>query len=335
MDNGQCRAGLAPAAPVRVWSFGTMDIAIRRPRADEIPALRHIWETAFGSGDIDAFFCHYFDSAYCAAASYGGVLAASGYLLPAGDLVCGGIAVPCAMIYAVAALPEFRNRGFGAAVVSDLIAAGRCSGYPAIVLCPSEDSLFGYYSARSDFRDWFYIAERRLDAPPCRAVEAELITITADEYAQLRADMLKDIAHIDPDALALSYQIRLCGENGGGLFRIVHNGGVSCAAIERDNTGTVWIRELLSPAGCGNEAFPAIAKAFPAQEYIVRTPAQNTEFSGHVKPDEQTAIRRFGMLSIPPDIIGSMARYSPVESNTRFQAEISDRFLPWFGFAFD
>ena len=140
-----------------------MDATIRNARASDIPALRHIWTDAFGSIEDSVFFDRYFDPDMCLAVVRGDEPVAAGYLIPDGNLTVGELRLPCAMIYAVAVLPEYRNNGYGSALTRELISHGTRSGYPAIVLCPSEDSLFEYYSTRTSLRDWFYIYEQRFD----------------------------------------------------------------------------------------------------------------------------------------------------------------------------
>lgn len=289
---------------------------IRCPRNDELPALLHIWESAFGDDDMDAFFAFYADSCRRAAVVDDTPVAA-GYLLHAGNLICDGQATPCAMIYAVAVLPEFRNRGLGAGIVSELISAGREAGYPAIVLCPSEDSLFEFYGSRAGFHDWFSIVERALACPSPLDPQPGLCEISPEEYCSLREDLLCRTPHIETDVRALSYQSLLCRQHGGGLFRIDAPDGVSCAVIERQPGGTVWVKELLTPEVIVTDsalsiALSALAPVFPASEYIVRTLA--------VQNDARPGSRRFGMLAAANELISH---------------EYAGNAAPWFGMAFD
>jgi len=286
-----------------------IDITTRNPRLEELPFLRNIWKTVFGSDDEDIFFRNHFDPKLCVVATVRDDPAAVGYLLPAGYISYDGLSIPCAMIYAVATLPECRNQGYGAAIVRDLIMLGRSACYPAIVLCPSGDGLFGYYSARTELRDYFFVNEQRITIAPTNAGVAGLVGVTADEYAALRKPLLAGIPHIDIKPHLLAYQDSLCRLFGGGLFRIDTPGGVSCAVVERQSGGVVWVKELLALSGAEEAAITAIAAAFPATEYLVRTPARGT--GGQIK--------RFGMIAAPLCKSGSMI----------------EGCAPWYGLAFE
>jgi len=280
-----------------------MEIITRQPRTNETPALRRIWRKAFGGSDEAAFFGFHYKPELCLAAVCDGAPVAAGYLLPAGRLAGYGSNVSCAMIYGVAALPECHGRGFGTAVVRDLISKGRGEGFGAIVLCPSEDALFEYYSSRTEFRDWFFTQERRFEAPPSDT-PVILEKISAREYGLVREKLLTRMPHIEMDPRALEYQSLLCQKFGGGLFATP--GGDACTVVECQPDGAVWVKELLPKYEY--TVLSAIAAAYPAREYFVRTPARGFD----------EGLRRFGMLAAPPHLIG--------DSKSAF---------PWYGLAFD
>ena len=294
-----------------------MSILTCRPHPDDIPALQRIWAAAFGSGDLAGFFSFYFDPSMCVVAKCGDSPVSAGYLLPAGSyLDFDGPGAPCAMIYGVATLPEFRGQGFGAAVVRALIAEGHDSGYNAVTLCPAEDSLFDYYSARTDLRDWFYMHERRLTHAPANEINAGLMPVAAGEYDSLRSSLLAGVPHIATDLRALTYQAMLCRQYGGGFYSIDTKYGAACAVVERQSPDVVWIKELLSPAECENGALAVIAASYPAKEYIVRTPAPASPRSGQGSGNIDPSVRRFGMISTASTLHSQSAP-------------------PWLGLAFD
>ena len=105
----------------------------------------------------------------------------------------------------------------------------------------------------------------------------------------------------------------LCDKLGGGLFRI----GDSCAVVECQTDGAVWIKELLTPHGRNadltsdlnvTDLIAPIVQKFPAREYVVRRPA----------PIGQG--RRFGMLAFLDDLHDDF---------------YVNGFVPWYGMAFD
>jgi len=290
-----------------------MKIITRQPRAYEKQELCHIWKTAFGGVDADTFFGFYYDPERCLVADEGGIPVSMGHLLPAGNIILGSASFPCAMIYAVATLPRYRGKGLAAAVVRELVSIGRDAGYKAIVLCPTEDSLFEYYSTCTVFQEWFFVSEEKFASAPPVPRRVELKEIDAVEYLSIRETLLKGIPHIDPGLKALEYQRLLCRLFGGGLFRFENPRGVSCAVVEKQSNGAVCVKELLTPDGDTSDVISAIASTFPAAEYIVRSPSLSGSAGTSVT-------KRFGMIAAPDGL---------------FDAGSAVGTLPWYGLAFD
>jgi len=294
------------------------NIKTRQTYPDEIPVLQSIWEAAFGDTGKAAFFSHYYTPELSACVECDGVPVAAGYLLASGDLINGIKPVPSAMIYGVSTVPSHRGKGFGSAIVRELIGLARKYGYPAVVLCPSDDSLFEYYSNRSGLRDWFFIDEQRYQAPDTPESYSHVLTgISSDEYCLIREAILEGTPHLRHDTRVFEYQSMLCDELGGGLYKY----GSSCAVIERQQDDIMLVKEILTPFNDSFEAkimLSAISVAFPAVDYFVRTPASSADLLS--SESSQTGIRRFGMLYL-------------VNGDTE-NATNSD-ILPWYGMAFD
>jgi GNAT superfamily N-acetyltransferase len=298
------------------------EILTRNPRADEIHLLKSLWSSVFGNIGIDAFFRLFFKTELCVVAEKNGSLAAMGYLIPSGNIVSAANGtdnkrpVKCAMIYSVGTLPEHRGLGLGTIIVNNLISLAGESGYDAVVLCPSEDGLFEYYGKRTKLRDWFYISESIFTKPPEGTPTVLPAEISVDEYMSAREKLLTDVVHIRQEEQMFKYQLELCNELDGGLFRI----GDSCAVVERQSDKVIWVKELLIP-GKDNicyyshpdeidykNALASIAHLFPANEYFVRTPAKTGNG------------QRFGMLNLCGNAIELTENYG---------------IAPWYGMAFD
>ena len=303
-----------------------MQVATRLPLSHEIPALRQIWEAVFGGKDAKLFFDHFFDPQMCLVVAEKNDPVAMGFIFPVGSIASCGQTVPCAMIYAIATKAEFRKKGFGSAVTNELISIGHASGYPAVVLCPSDDSLFQYYCTHTPLRDWFFACESQIEKESLPEKESILSPlhmneISANEYRRLRKSLLADIPHIDISARVIEYQRMLCGEFGGGLFRIDETDGVSCAAIEIAADGIGHIKELLTTSGSMSGALLSISSRFPAKSYIVRTPAPIKPGSvRHLSSSASSLPRRFGMLAAKDGLL---------------QVENKLHYMPWYGLAFD
>jgi hypothetical protein len=268
----------------------------RAAREGDKPALLALWREAFGDadGDVAAFFDCWYAPERTAVAERDGALAAAGYLLPVGALVPpDGHRTPCAMIYGVAAFTAHRGHGCGARVTAELAANARALGFPVTVLRPAEDSLFAFYSGKTDFQTCFYALEETYAAAPAQKNGVTLAPAPPEAYREAREARLQGLRHIDMDARALAYQARVCGETGG-LFLLKRGGEtLGCAVAERRD-GCAAVKELLAPDGARGGALAAIADALSAERCLVRRPGAAKD-----------GARRFGMAvgaaPCPPD----------------------------------
>jgi len=292
---------------------------IRNPRAGEISDLQSIWVSVFGSIGLDVFFRLLYDPELCVVAEVEGSPAAMGFIIPSGEVVFADEnrndtdPVKCAMIYSVATIPKFRGMGLGTSVVNGLIDIAFKHDFTAVVLCPSDDGLFCYYSERTGLRDRFFVKEKTFRRENIGNATDIPVKLSAYEYYLIREKLLKNITHIKQDLYAIEYQSLLCSELGGGLYRI----GDSCAVVERQSDHLVWIKELLAPGVIEknladdtaiSDVVASLAVEFHADEYLVRSPAETGEG------------RRFGMIML---------------SESSFFERKSTFFEPWYGVAFD
>jgi len=346
------------------------NIITRNPRTDELAKLHSIWYSSFHSRDGDEFFSFYHNPDLCIVAERDGEPVSMGYLLPVGNLHIDNTnpPIPCAMIYAVASLPEFRNLGFGTAVTEGLINTARAKGYPAVVLCPADENLFSFYTMRTEMREWFYITEHTYPAPgeihrtapdkicpdvytmpgnkgfddyaaPLNIDPAEyavLESIDPISYTALREHLLKKIPHINLNTQALEYQNRLCGLFGGGLYMIKSSSGTGCAIIERQSGDTVWIKELLMPQHSANPAMPANKRVNEAGRRLHEIVSKVSS----LYPAKEYILRLPALYSDitsnEPCIGKSTRKFAmlALPQNITYAAP-SGNTAPWYGLAFD
>ena len=289
----------------------------RTSHQNDIPALKALWKTVFGDREsiIEAFFEHYYNPEFTIVQDCDGQLASACYLLPVGDFVlCDGNSFQCAMIYSVATLPSFRGRGFGGDIVKYAVEHAQSLGYPAIVLCPSDDGLFAYYEKNTGFTDGFFADEAIISINDIPEDGSVIINpITPNEYRAAREKFLAGIPHIAMNERGISYQHHLSLESGGGLFAIISGRkAIGCAAVEVAD-GDVCIKELLlDDEYSAMDVLSAVAAQVPAKNYTVRTPAGRRGSLG-------AKTRRFGMIA-------------DISVKQGIAASAGDA---WFGFAFD
>lgn len=259
----------------------------------DIPALIALWQTVFGDDikDIEHFFDVYFTPVLTSVIDGGGMPVAAAYAVPDGDLVLpDGKRYPCAMIYAVAVHPEYRGRGYGAAVSRDAARLAVKAGFPAAVLKPADDGLFEFYEKHTDFRAFFNAYEFELARNDLnQTADIAFSCVSPFEYRRLRNHFLAGTAYIDADVRALGYQQYLSDSSGGGLYAFSEDGAeIGCAVVERSG-GDALIKELLLADCCRPEdAVSSLAALWDAERFFVRTPKPYGEIRG--------TLRRFGMI---------------------------------------
>lgn len=153
------------------------------PASTQIPALRRLWQQAFG--DTDAFLDVFFETAFSPDRSRCVILD--------GQAVAALYWFDCelenhryAYLYAVATDPAYQNRGLCKALLEDTHRHLLASGYTGAVLVPGEESLFRFYE-KAGYRPCGSVNEFT-----CTASEPSigLQPIDAATYAALRRKLL-------------------------------------------------------------------------------------------------------------------------------------------------
>ncbi len=234
---------------------------IDHPTGQDIPALRRLWQEAFGDteGYLNAFFAAAFDPDRCLCVGLG---KAACYWLPG---TCRGQKI--AYLYAVATAKDARGRGLCRALMEETKKVLAFQGYAGILLVPGSEALRQMY-AKMGFQDATQIVEfsptallqREEERPPCArgAVSgADWGVVTPSAYAQARVALLPEGSAIEgPEFFAFLATQASFYRFGDALF--------ACAR-ENDH---LFIPEYLGDAGL----LPQILAAFGAVCATVRTP---------------------------------------------------------------
>ena len=151
---------------------------IDHPVPTQIPALRRLWQEAFG--DTDAFLGGFFDRVFspdrCRCIFAGKEAAAALYWLD-----CDYNREKLAYLYAVATAEASRNQGLCRALMEDTHALLQARGYAGAVLVPGEAGLFAMYEKMG------YVALSCMDTlTVCSDAPIALKAITPEEYAAAR-----------------------------------------------------------------------------------------------------------------------------------------------------
>lgn len=116
-------------------------ITFRAPVPEDIPALRRLWQEAFGDSEayLDLFFRTAYGPERCLLLESQGIAGAAYWL------DCGVEALRLAYVYAVAIRGDQQNRGLGTALMRELHAHLTVLGYDGALLVPGDEGLRRYY----------------------------------------------------------------------------------------------------------------------------------------------------------------------------------------------
>lgn len=151
---------------------------IDSPSAEQIPALKQLWQEVFGDDDffVEAFFGTAFEPRRCRCITVDGTLAAMLYWLEGeyrGEKY--------AYIYGVATHPGFRGRGLCAWLMEDVHDLLARQGYAGAILRPAEDGLRRMYG-KMGYVDCCAMRELSCSA----GTPVPLREIDREEYGHLR-----------------------------------------------------------------------------------------------------------------------------------------------------
>lgn len=159
-------------------------MTIEYPASVQIPALKRLWQRAFGDPDafLEGFFQEGFAPERCRCAMERGQLAAALYWFD-----CEEKGQRFAYIYGVATDEAFRGRGICTALMEDTHALLKRTGYAGAALVPGSESLFRFYEKLG------YAVCSSVQAFSCTAAEpVEITKLNVWEYAQRRRELLPE-----------------------------------------------------------------------------------------------------------------------------------------------
>lgn len=264
-------------------------LKVRSSGRQDIPALKALWKEAFGDSDedIDLFYDTCWRPEETLLLVEGEQVMAMTALLPHTLTLVEGGEARGAYVYALATALAQRGRGCARYLLMEADKyAKNVLGAQCATVVPAERSLHTFF-AGSGFEPCFFTGRVELDPVELPAVDQgdRLEPLSAVEYGELRKCLLQRQPAVNYPAALLEFQAGMCRLAGGGLFRVVAGGAEGCAALEYRDAGRLVLKELLLPPEWQSQGVAAIAEAFPAKIYEVRTPkGWQSLFRGEIWP---------------------------------------------------
>ena len=257
--------------------------------------LSRIWRICFAeeARPTGYFFNNMFRPQDCLVYQIEGRAAAMLHMLPA-RLAQNGGTVQAHYIYGAATLPEYRSRGFMAALLNCASYLGGQRGDAFSFLLPANRGLYDYYGTLGYF-PYFELRSLTLSrgelAAAARGGRAGRVLLTCRQMNALRTEQL-----LSQSGSALWSEKMLCYADGinrlydGSLVCAAANGAPAYAFCRRPEKGVCEITEIMA----ARETLPDLAanllSAVPAENYRLRLPNNPRLFEGRGK------ISRFGMI---------------------------------------
>lgn len=271
------------------------EIILRSSQPGDEEYLKQIWKLSFHDDDgfINLFFDRMYNHGMATLAELGGLPVSAIYTLWGARLILGNLELECPYMYSLGTMPQYRGRGFGAAVASESCRRALNNGGNMAWLLPSSQGLISWYARFIHSRFFCQVRRRSFAASELTAVGATLEPVDADSYNRLRETLLFGKPHIAFDSKLIAWQEHMCKAFDGGLYLVRSDDSVGCVCAEYDSEGNVAIKELLLPDGNILAAATAIFRKHPAKMYHLRTPAFWCD-------DEFAPVSDFTMSAGPP-----------------------------------
>lgn len=227
---------------------------IDKPQADSLPALKRLWQEAFGDSAefVDAFFRAGFSPVRCRCLWKNDSLAAALYWFD-----CNWEGRKLAYLYAIATDKAFRNQGLCRALMENTHRHLKNSGYGGAVLVPGNAGLFSFY-AKLDYLP-FCPKEETIVFPGM--LPTQVTRIDLETYRKQRSGFLPKNSVAQQEAVFAFLS----------AFGEFYEGENALFCLSREGD-TLYFQEFL-----GNETrLPGILTALQAEKGIVHLPGAGT-----------------------------------------------------------
>lgn len=273
---------------------------IRFATKEMIPQIKEIWHRCFGDEEdyMEFYFTHRFTEENMLVCMEDKKPVAMTTFLKA-YLVTGEGEIPVHYAYAVATLPEYRDRGYA----KMLLEKGKQHFQTPIVLEPANESLIYYYE-KLGFCMVFCVAERTILPDEIAEAKGEekgqqeywLLTVTPDEYVQLRDAYFMGNGYIRWDKDAITYALLENDYADGYAYKVQHHGREDLLLFREEENAIEVLETTLS-----EQDLLAVLKRLrikvPVRVRKSLTAVEREERVGNDKKEQGYQKEDFGMIT--------------------------------------
>ncbi len=294
-------------------------VEVRLAQQGETVRQKEIWKLCFGDSDryIDFYYANRYKETETVLLLADQEIVSMLTMLPIKIASSTQHIFNSTMLYAIATHPKYQNRGIATQLMDFTNRYLKENEKTYSVLVPSDKQLFDFYRQQG-YKDAFFIREVLFtqemieSLETCEKSHCIISKISPEYYNQRRNKQLGGRLHVAYTNDDIAYQQQLSQMSGADIYSLEIDETQGCVAMERLNSDKIFIKELLIPDQLISVAIKQIVQLFPAQEYVLRTPA----FLGQQLQGIQ---RSFGMIK------------ALEETNLKVMAED----LGYLGIAFD
>ena len=225
------------------------NVTVSRANTRDREMLKQLWMSVFGDPEplVDAFFMHFPPEESAWVIRDGETILSAAYLITGNRLITTHESREAAYVYAVATPSSQRGLGYGGMLMRHFCALQEQLDF-VLYTRPAEPSLFSWYAKHMHTADSGFCSQVTICAQgaPC---DAEIRSLTAEEYAAARSEALRGESHIELCVPFLKLQETYLQAEGGGFCRI---GNACICAYERDE-GRIRIKEIFESEDTASE----------------------------------------------------------------------------------
>lgn len=236
---------------------------IDAPRKSQIPALRNLWQEAFG--DTPDFLGDFYRTAFhvnrCRCAVMDGKVVAVLYWFE-----CLHMGRRIAYVYAVATARAYRKRGISHELMKNTHGHMAGLGYEGVILVPGSKELFRFYEGMG-YQICSSIREFSCAAAVKGEEEVLLRSISRTEYAQLRRQLLPEGGVVQENENMDFLQTQAQFYAGLGFLLTARKEGDKLVGVELLGDGTK-APEIVRALGCVQGSFRVPGEGRPFAMYL-------------------------------------------------------------------